>query len=123
MRTIRGWKALPAIAVLAVAAGCSTTVKVGQDFSFGEFVSRAKHGETTKAQVQEWLGPPMGQGMVLETDGQKNDQWTYYHGSGRIPSGTDTQFKLLQVKFNPEGRMISYTWSGEPAKPAADKGN
>jgi hypothetical protein len=78
-------------------------------------------GETTRDQVREWLGAPAGTGMVLEADGQKNDQWTYYHGSAKLPSGSDTRFKLLQVKFNAAGKLLSYTWSGEAGAPAAEK--
>lgn len=115
-----GWKAFVGAVVVVVAAGCSTTVKVGRDFQYGDFAARARQGETTKAQVEEWLGAPAGRGMVLETDGSKNDQWTYYFGSGRIPSGSDTQFKLLQVKFDAEGKLISYTWSGEAGQKTED---
>jgi outer membrane protein assembly factor BamE (lipoprotein component of BamABCDE complex) len=103
------------IALLAV-AGCKT-LEIGRDFSYGEFASRAKQGETTKAQVQEYLGAPAGIGMVLESDGTKNDQWTYYFGSGTLPAGKDVNFKLLQIKFDPEGRLLSYTWSGETKSP------
>ncbi|MFO1319641.1 MAG: hypothetical protein U1F52_08500 [Burkholderiales bacterium] len=97
-------------------AGCAP-IKVGRDFNYGDFVSRAKQGETTKEQVREWLGPPAGQGMVLETDGQRNDQWTWYYGSGKLPSGAETSFKLLQVKFSEAGKLISYSWSGEAGPP------
>jgi outer membrane protein assembly factor BamE (lipoprotein component of BamABCDE complex) len=103
---------------LLVIAGCKT-LEVGRDFSYGEFASRAKQGVTTKAQVQEYLGPPAGVGMVLESDGSKHDQWTYYFGSGTLPAGKDVNFKLLQIKFDTEGRLLSYTWSGETRQ--ADK--
>lgn len=111
---------LLAAAVLALAAGC-TTVKVGRDFDFGAFAARMKQGETTMAQAQEWLGPPVGTGQVLEADGARHEQWTWYYGSGKIPGGQDTSFKMLQVKFDEAGRLLSYNWSGEtrPAAPAA----
>jgi len=114
---------LPMAAVAGVAvlvAGCATA-QVGRDFDYGEFASRAKQGETTRAEVEQWLGAPAGRGLVLEADGSRNDQWTYYHGSAKLPSGSDTRFKLLQVKFNAAGKLLSYTWSGEAGAPAAEK--
>jgi len=101
-------------------AGCATA-QVGRDFAYGEFAARAKQGETTRAEVEEWLGAPAGRGLVLEADGSRNDQWSYYHGSAKLPSGSDTRFKLLQVKFNAAGNLLSYTWSGEAGAPVEDK--
>lgn len=113
-RTASGWRALSGgLLVVAMVAGCSTTAKVGRDFAYGEFASRARQGESTKAQVQEMLGAPASQGLVLESDGTRNDQWTYFYGSAKLPSGTETTFKLLQIKFDPAGKLLSFTWSGE----------
>ncbi len=110
-------RTLLAATLLAVASGCAT-VKVGRDFDFGAFAARMKHGETTMAQVREWLGPPLGSGQVLEVDGTRHEQWTWYYGSGKLPGGEDTSFKMLQVKFDQAGRLMSYNWSGE-TRPAA----
>lgn len=110
-------KALITVALLALASGCAT-VRVGRDFDFGAFATRMKHGETTMAQVREWLGPPLGNGQVLEVDGTRHEQWTWYYGSGKLPGGEDTNFKMLQVKFDQAGRLMSYNWSGE-TRPAA----
>lgn len=121
MNVIGKWRLLGLGLVAVAAAGCSTMLKVGHDFQYGDFAARAVQGQTTKAEVEDWLGPPEGRGMVLETDGSKNDQWTYYFGSGRFPSGDDTKFKLLQVKFDAQGKLISYVWSGEPAQKEKDQ--
>jgi len=120
----RLWSGVRSMAVVAggvaLVAGCATA-QVGRDFSYGEFAARAKQGETTRAEVEEWLGAPAGRGLVLEADGSRNDQWTYYHGSAKLPSGSDTRFKLLQVKFNAAGKLLSYTWSGEAGAPTDEK--
>lgn len=120
----RLWSGVRSMAVVAggvaLMAGCATA-QVGRDFAYGEFAARAKQGETTRAEVEEWLGAPAGRGLVLEADGSRNDQWTYYHGSAKLPSGSDTRFKLLQVKFNAAGKLLSYTWSGEAGAPTDEK--
>lgn len=111
-------KGMAMFATVAVLGACAT-VNIGRDFNYGDFVSRAKQGETTREQVREWLGAPAGTGMVLEPDGAKNDQWTYYSGSGKLPSGAETKFKLLQIKFSTAGKLMSYSWSGDIGAPSA----
>ena len=52
-------RTIAVVAAGAVIAGCAT-MNVGRDFNYGDFVSRAKQGETTRDQVREWLGAPAG---------------------------------------------------------------
>jgi hypothetical protein len=107
------------VVVLAlVAVSACSTLTVGRDFKYADFEAKAKQGVTTTAEVQEWLGAPFGVGVVLEANGERLDQWTYYYGSGKLPSGKDVNFKMLQIKFSPEGKLLSYNWSGD-IKPAA----
>jgi hypothetical protein len=105
----------------ALIAGCST-LKVGRDFDYKAFESRVELGATTAAQVMDWLGAPAGQGVEVGTDRTRLDVWNYYYGTGKIPSGSNTSFKLLQVKLNPEGKVAAYVWTGDMAgAPVEDK--
>ena len=105
----------------ALIAGCST-LKVGRDFDYNAFASRVELGTTTAAQVMDWVGAPAGKGVEVGTDRTRLDVWNYYYGTGRIPSGSDTSFKLLQVKLNQEGKVAAYVWTGDMAgAPVEDK--
>jgi hypothetical protein len=104
------WTAAIAAAVLM--AGCST-MKVGREFDYNAFGARVQPGVTDAAQVREWLGQPVGRGMEVTPDGSRLDVWTYYSGRGKIPSGSDVSFKMLQVKLTPEGKVVGYVWTGD----------
>jgi hypothetical protein len=101
-----------AIAGVALIAGCSS-MKVGRDFDYDAFGSRVQPGVTDAAQVREWLGQPVGRGIEVMPDGSRLDVWTYYAGRGKIPSGSDVSFKMLQVKLTQEGKVAGYVWTGE----------
>ena len=108
------WTARSLAWVLAAAlmTGC-TTMKLGRNFDYNAFASRVQPGITTAPQVMEWLGSPIGDGVELGVDGTRLQVWSYYFATGNIPSGSNTSFKLLQVKFNPQGKVAAYVWSGE----------
>jgi outer membrane protein assembly factor BamE (lipoprotein component of BamABCDE complex) len=102
-------------AALLVACG---TVQIGHDFDIGAFDSRVQRGETTQAQVRAWLGAPSNTGVAVDARGERNEEWTYYFGRGRLPGMADAKFKMLQVRFDTRGRVMSYSWSGETPKTA-----
>ena len=99
-------------ATLALAAGCSS-MKVGRNFEYDAFGSKVQPGVTDAAQVREWLGEPIGRGVEVIPDGSRLDVWTHYFGSGKIPSGSDVRFKMLQVKLNAQGKVAGYVWTGD----------
>jgi hypothetical protein len=117
-------RSLVLVAAAALIVGC-TTMKLGRNFDYNAFASRVEIGASTAPQVMEWLGPPIGEGVEVGVDGGRLNVWSYYFASGKVPSGTDTSFKLLQVKFNTQGKVAAYVWSGEvggtPAAPVQDK--
>jgi len=103
-----------AIAFLAAAAlsACSS-VQVGRDFDLPGFESRVQRGATTQAQVRGWLGAPSGVGVAVETGGERYEEWSYYYGEGQLPGMADARLKVLQIKFDRQGVVRGYNWSGE----------
>jgi len=104
------------VAVIAAAllAGCGT-MKVGREFNYSAFASKVQQGTTDEKEVSEWLGPPVGKGLEIAADGTRLELWTWYYGQGKMGDDLAKEFKMLQVKFNPEGKVASYVWSGDLA--------
>lgn len=96
---------------LAGVVGCST-VTVGSPFDLKTFDAKVQRGATTQAQVRGWLGAPTGTGVHVDTAGERYDEWTYYYGQGRLPDMGNAEFKMLQIKFDKNGVVRGYTWSG-----------
>lgn len=103
---------LSAGALLLAACG---TAQIGRDFDIKSFETRVERGVTTKAQVRAWLGAPTNAGVAVSDTGEHSDEWTYVFGRGSLPQMSDTSFKYLQVRFDTEGKVRSYSWSGEAA--------
>ncbi len=87
------------------------SVKVGRDFDVGVFAAKIEQGVTTQSQVRSWLGDPNGVGISLSTDGERFDEWTYYFAEGELPDLSAAKVKILQVKFNQQGKVRGYDWS------------
>lgn len=87
------------------------SVKVGRDFDVATFASKIEPGVTTQGQVRDWLGAPTGVGVSLATDGQRYDEWAYYFVEGEISDMSLARMKLLQVKFDKQGKVRGYNWS------------
>jgi outer membrane protein assembly factor BamE (lipoprotein component of BamABCDE complex) len=102
------------IVAAALLAGCGS-MKVGRDFDYATFASKVKPGTTDISQVSQWLGPPIGKGMEVNADGTRLDLWTWYYGQGKMGSDPAREFKMLQVKFDQQGKLVSYVWSGDLA--------
>src|SRR4029453_15317586 len=79
------------------------------------FASKVKPGTTDTTQVLQWLGPPIGKGMEVSADGTRLDLWTWYYGQGKMGSDPAREFKMLQVKFDQQGKLVNYVWSGDLA--------
>lgn len=95
-----------------VLAGCAA-VQLGRDFDLQVFQSQVERGKTTQAQVDRWLGPPKSTGVVVDTDGNKYDEWTYFYGEGRLHNMKQARLKILQIKFDQQGIVRGYNYSSE----------
>ena len=87
------------------------TVKLGRDFDVGVFTSKIEQGVTTQDQVKAWLGEPTSVGVSVAADTEPTDEWSYYFAEGELPDMSKAKIKILQVKFNKEGKVRSYNWS------------
>ena len=87
------------------------SVKLGRDFDVGIFTAKFEQGITTQSQVRSWLGEPTSVGVSLATDGERFDEWAYYYAEGEIADMSTAKVKILQVKFDKQGKVRSYNWS------------
>lgn len=92
------------------------TVQMGRDFDLKAFESKIERSVTTREQVRDWLGPPVSSGVSVDTSGNRFEEWSYYYGQGRLPSMEDARIKILQIKFDEQGIVRGYNWSGEAIK-------
>lgn len=100
------------IIAMATSAGCST-VQLGRDFDLGAFEQQVQRGSTTQDQISALLGQPVGKGVAVESNGERFAEWTYYFATGRLPNMPDAKVKYLQVRFDQQGIVQAYSWSGE----------
>ena len=104
--------AILAAAVALGTAACST-VEFGRNYDLRTFETNVQRGSTTQTQVRGWLGAPNSTGVVVDTNGDRYQEWTYYYGHGRLPNMVDAQLKVLQIKFDDLGVVRAYNWSGD----------
>jgi hypothetical protein len=103
-------KFLAAAAALLLAACAS--FQAGRDFDLDAFQARVQRGVTTRAEVSAWLGAPGGSGVSVEAGGERYEQWNYFHGTATTQGTEPARVKLLQVKFDAQGVVRAYNWSG-----------
>src|SRR3989338_6112231 len=87
------------------------SVKLGRDFDASVFTAKFEQGVTTQDTVRSWLGEPTSVGVSLATDGERFDEWTYYYAEGEMADMSKAKIKILQIKFDKQGKMRSYKWS------------
>lgn len=87
------------------------SVKLGRDFDVGIFAAKIEQGVTTQDTVRSWLGEPTSVGVSLATDGERFDEWAYYFAEGELSDMSTAKVKILQIKFDRQGKARSYSWS------------
>ena len=102
--------------VLVMTTTACTTVRMGKDFDPRSFEQWVARGETTQNEVKQRLGAPTSTGGVVESDGRYYVRWNYYYGQGKIYKLGDADFKLLEIRFNSEKKVVSYNWSAPEPK-------
>jgi hypothetical protein len=107
IRTIRFSLFLLAVALLSAC----TAVTVGRDFDIGMFAAKVEQGVTTQATVKSWLGEPASTGVSLATDKERFDEWSYYFAEGKLNDMNKARIKILQIKFDQQGKVRGYNWS------------
>jgi outer membrane protein assembly factor BamE (lipoprotein component of BamABCDE complex) len=106
-------RALGFALVASALAGCAS-VEIGSAFDLQPFETGVQRGVTTRAQVQAWLGAPASRGVAVDSSGQRFEEWIYYHGEGQLPRLTGVKLKILQIRFDADGIVRAYNWSGSP---------
>ena len=100
------------VLLLAVALlGACSTVKVGRDFDVNMFAAKVEQGVTTQSTVRSWFGEPTSIGVSLATDNERFDEWSYYFAEGEMGEMSNAKIKILQIKFDKQGRVRAYNWS------------
>jgi outer membrane protein assembly factor BamE (lipoprotein component of BamABCDE complex) len=87
------------------------SVKLGRDFDVGVFAAKIEQGVTTQSTVRSWLGEPTSVGVSLATDGERFDEWAYYFAEGEMADMNSAKVKILQIKFDKQGKVRGYNWS------------
>lgn len=94
--------------------GVLTHVNNGcREFDPAAFDAKVQRGVTTQADVRGWLGAPNGVGVSVDASGERYEEWNYYHGTVRIPGSEESRVTLLQIKFDKNGVVRAYNWSGQ----------
>ena len=84
------------------------SVKLGRDFDAAGVAGRIEQNVTTQNQVRNWLGEPSSVGVSVATDGERLDEWAYYFAVGELGDMSAAKMKLMQIKFDKQGKVRSY---------------
>lgn len=103
-----GWVTVLAAFLACMAAGCvDTKIYTGRLPDTGALGKSLKLGESTRADVQEILGYPFGEGRELLPLGNKpRTLWSYYYEEGNL---RDTRRIFLFVFFDKD-LYDGYMW-------------
>lgn len=64
-----------------------------------------------KTQVRKVLGAPKSSGIAINRDGERLVEWVYFYVTGKMSAMEGAGLKILQVRFEQNGKLRSYNWS------------
>ena len=96
--------------MLLFLSGCGS-IQIGRDFDVKAFENMAKVGETSKSQVRKALGAPKTTGVSIERNGERLVEWVYFYATGEVSKIDDAGLKILQIRFQQNGKLRSYNCS------------
>lgn len=89
--------------------GCAT-IELGRNIDLSQIDQQLKIGKTTQEELRQLLGPPLAMGVEHRPQ-LLLEEWTYYSGSGKLPSLKHARLQILQIRFTHEGIVESYNWT------------
>jgi len=101
---------LPVIVSLLLLSACAS-IQLGHDFDIQILETKVVSGESTKGDIQTWLGAPTSTGITVHGDGKRTEKWTYYHAHGKLPGLKDARLKILEIQFDDQDQVYSYNWT------------
>jgi hypothetical protein len=97
---------LPFFLVLLVLFACAST---GRNFDETK-MSNIKNGQTTRAQIDQWFGPPTSNAVLTGTINGAVRRYTYTYAYSSY-GGLRTTSKALVVDFNDKDIVVDNAYS------------
>jgi len=99
-------KLLAFLPLLVLLAACASS---GRNFDETK-VGNIKNGQTTKAEIEQWFGPPGAQQGLNGTTNGAVRRYTYSYGRS-THGGASTKAKALVVDFNDKDIVVDNAYS------------
>lgn len=106
---MQGPRLIAVCCALFLLSGC-VQYNLGRNFDLELFSQQIQRGVSTKAEVTQWLGAPVSQGLTVNSKGEQLTRWLYYYSHGRLTHLEAASMKTLEVQFDDKGIVQAYDW-------------